>query len=298
MIRQRTASPAADEIDAMGAMILPDSASQAISPDTYSDGGGVTEKRVPIRETVPPGNPFHGGASVASFMKDVRSPNSHTSQEPHRLVKERRVPSIHGAISGPRTPPIPKSLPHPKYYPGETIATTYFLPPRRLADHILNCYWEYAHPLYPFFHPPTFMKRYEKLWESDRSYAYHEMDANDGVYYALLNGVFALGCKFCPSMTLQEQEINACTFFERSKPMVRVEIIDVGSLELVQTFLIYGQYLQGTTYASRCWNAIGMAIRLAEGLGLHMEGNIAREPDPVLRDVKRRVWHGCVLFDR
>lgn len=290
--RRRAASPVIGEIDAMGAMIHPDNTTQPTSPESFVEGLPVERHFPGRRETVPLKNPFHGGASVASFMNDVRTPNSHTSNEPHK----RKHP-----VPGPRFTPLPgiiKRPKHPAYHPGETIATTYFLPPRKLADHLMDCYWEYVHPLYPFFHPPTFMARYEKLWMPHRSSTLPEMDANEGIYYALLNGIFALGCKFCPTMSLQDREINADAFFERSKPMVRIEIIDVGSLELVQTFLLNGQYLQGTTYASRCWNAIGMAIRLAEGLGLHIEGNIAREPDPILRDVKRRVWHGCVLFDR
>lgn len=143
------------------------------------------------------------------------------------------------------------------------------------------------------------MKKYDALWTNgNQGPLQMELDPQQGIFYGSVNVVFALGCKFSQSMTLQEREANAEVFIDRSKPLIQIEIIDTGSLELVQMLLLMGLVMQSTTAANRCWNAFGMAIRISQGLGMHLEGNIAKDPDPLRREIKRRTWHTCVIFDR
>jgi hypothetical protein len=56
-----------------------------------------------------------------------------------------------------------------------------------------------------------------------------------------------------------------------------------------------GGFLQSTNRPNRCWNVVGMAIRIAQGLGLHVESTGG---DLVERETRRRIWWGCVLMDR
>lgn len=162
------------------------------------------------------------------------------------------------------------------------------LPPRRTADHLVDLYFKYVHTLYPWLHEPSFRAQYESLWTTPTA-----PNEDDPLFYCLLNLVLALGCQFS---TLFESSIHSGdTFFNRAKTLLGFSIFDVGTLQVVQALLLMGSYLQSTNRPNRCWNVLGMGIRVAQGLGLHIErsGN-----DFVERETRRRAWWGCVLMDR
>jgi Fungal specific transcription factor domain len=163
------------------------------------------------------------------------------------------------------------------------------LPSRRTADHLVDLYFKYVHTLYPLLHEPSFRAQYEKLWITPPG----TTGDDDPLVYCLLNLVLALGCQFS---TLFESTIHSGdTFFNRAKTLLGFSIFDVGTLQVVQALLLMGGYLQSTNRPNRCWNVLGMGIRVAQGLGLHIERNSG---DLVERETRRRVWWGCVLMDR
>lgn len=163
------------------------------------------------------------------------------------------------------------------------------LPPRKTADHLVDLYFKYVHTLYPWLHEPSFRAQYEKLWIT-RLGATNE---DNHLIYCIFNLVLALGCQFS---TLFESSIHSGdTFFNRAKTLLGFSIFDVGTLQVVQSLLLMGGYLQSTNRPNRCWNVLGMGIRVAQGLGLHIERSCG---DFVERETRRRVWWGCVLMDR
>jgi Fungal specific transcription factor domain len=162
------------------------------------------------------------------------------------------------------------------------------LPPRRTADHLVDLYFKYVHTLYPWLHEPSFRAQYESVWALPST-----SNEDDPLFYCLLNLVLALGCQFS---TLFESSIHSGdTFFNRAKTLLGFSIFDVGTLQVVQALLLMGGYLQSTNRPNRCWNVLGMGIRVAQGLGLHIDRHTA---DFVERETRRRVWWGCVLMDR
>jgi len=78
-----------------------------------------------------------------------------------------------------------------------------------------------------------------------------------------------------------------------------------GCVELVQAFLLMGHYFQNSDMSGACWNCVGVAVRVAQTLGLDVEAlnPFPRESDVDGRtvteiDLRRRLWGGCVMFDR
>ncbi|KAJ5750658.1 hypothetical protein N7533_007686 [Penicillium manginii] len=154
------------------------------------------------------------------------------------------------------------------------------LPPRSLADHLLECYWNRVHCLYPFFHRPSFEQAYENLWGSSKWPKPQLPELNIGlggsfdsghqsiVFHCALNAIFGLSCHFS-DIPAAEREAAAYSFFLRSKRFVGLDLLDIGTIGVVQTLLIISLLLQSTPYPNRCWNAIGLACRVAQGLGLH-----------------------------
>ncbi|RSL46449.1 hypothetical protein CEP54_013847 [Fusarium duplospermum] len=172
-------------------------------------------------------------------------------------------------------------------------------PPRRTADDFVRCFWEFVHPVFPVLHKTSFMSRYNLLWSAEENEssndAMSEMD--EVIFSSTLNIVFAIGCRFSESVPAASRASLAQTFYQRSRSIYRFEILDSMSLSAVQMLLLTGVYLQSTQQATRCWNVVGLAIRAAQSLGLHVES--PNQPRSQLsREMRRRVWHTCLVLDK
>jgi hypothetical protein len=113
------------------------------------------------------------------------------------------------------------------------------LPPRRTADELVESYIFYVHTLYPFLHEPTFRSQYEALWGPPGQ------KDDDIVFMAILNLVFALGCRFL-SKSARDSETMALEgqrFLKRAKALLRDDILNTRSLASVQALLLLGQYV-------------------------------------------------------
>lgn len=173
------------------------------------------------------------------------------------------------------------------------------LPMRRQADNFLLCYWEFIHPLFPVLHKPTFLRKYDRLWvEGDKGQTQYDSEAEEAIFTSTLNLVFALGCKFSGLIDASQKSSAADDFYQRSRQSYPFDILDSTSISLVQMLILTGVYLQSTQHASRCWNSVGLAIRMAQSLGLHVDHSSRRSISQLELEMRRRIWHTCVHLDR
>ncbi|KAL1851241.1 hypothetical protein Plec18170_006566 [Paecilomyces lecythidis] len=191
------------------------------------------------------------------------------------------------------------------------------VPARPEADDLIKSYWHWMHSLYPFIHRPSFEERYLAMWyprvqgsRSDDSpgrlkekgiYA----NISDRLFYCMLNTVFSLGALFSTEVDHKHRATTSCTFYERAKKLMDIDLLADGSLALVQTLLLMGQYLQSTEMSNSCWNIIGLAVRVAQCIGLHHDPQncdqgccSAESLGQVEIEMRRRAWAGCVMLDR
>lgn len=184
----------------------------------------------------------------------------------------------------------------------------YALPPRKIADDLLRLYFDNNHIFYPWTHSQSFRKRYESLWETGDSQAPDDSDVDvdvdvglggkncpPNIFVCALNAMFALGCQFSDYPSADKDSASA-TFCERISGLLQFDLLDNGSLATVQALLLFGLYLQCTHYPERCWNIIGLAQRMAIGLGLQTATPSDDGPSLEIA-VRRRVWHACVQMD-
>lgn len=131
------------------------------------------------------------------------------------------------------------------------------------------------------------------------------------IFLATMHMVFALGSRYnnCSSGDGDGHDDDDCwpssdtrsalasQFYQSSTNVASLDTIDDVPFEGIQLLLLHAVYLQSTRHGSRCWNVVGRAIRAAQSLALY-----ADEPSPansqLQREMKRRVWHTCVFFDR
>ncbi|CAH0003401.1 unnamed protein product, partial [Clonostachys byssicola] len=158
--------------------------------------------------------------------------------------------------------------------------------------------------IYPFLCWPIFMEAYNRLWLSDSDVKNMPQLTGIGlggqncsipVFYCALNAAFALATHFTDAPANQRKE-RAAPFVRRSRHLMRLDFLDHGDLSTIQALLILARYLQNTGLSTRCWNVVGTAHRMAQGLGLHLEVNPSAASE-LETDIRRRVWHSCVCLE-
>ncbi|PVH91715.1 hypothetical protein DM02DRAFT_576718 [Periconia macrospinosa] len=190
-----------------------------------------------------------------------------------------------------------------------TTAPEHFsLFPRHLADQLMSLYWNRVYVLYPFVHRESFNKAYEDLWKPSASHRTRDrpglglgssIDAGPSsvVFHCAYNAALALGMQFS-DISIEEKDKLSSICLEKSKNLLKLDLFEEGSISLVQTLLLLTQYFQSMNIPNKCWTSIGVACRLAQGLGLHLEdGHFLQPFDSSERELRKRVWHGCVTLD-
>jgi hypothetical protein len=178
--------------------------------------------------------------------------------------------------------------------------------PRPVTDFLLNRYWDKVYTLYPFIHKPTFMQSYERLWHANARIAPDNSALGLGesrsagplsfVFHCGLNAMLILGLQFTD---LPAAEKDSLTFqcLQKCKNLLKVDLFNEGSLAVLQTTLLLAHYFQSTTSPNKCWNIVGISCRIAQSLGLHVDGIRPTKFPPIERELRRRVWYSCVMLD-
>lgn len=252
-----------DAIDALGTVSLPNKDDSKM----YGDSSTIAFLSRITEATRGNDRPPMGGASI-SIDNDMRSKNG-----------DWRTVELRGSQDDPNA---------------------FILPPREMADDFLNCYCEFIHPLFPVIHLPSFRKTYMRLWEQPQPKGPVGPHAglSDNVFHSILNVMFALGCQYSTTISPVKKSSQADLFYQRSRALLTFEILDSMQLSLVQVHLLNGIYLQSTKHASRCWNSVGLAIRVAYIIGLHLDGSAKDSTSQLQAEIRCRLWHVCLTMDR
>ncbi|KAM6529739.1 hypothetical protein FALCPG4_007867 [Fusarium falciforme] len=223
--------------------------------------------------------PTHGNSSVSSSMSHLRNvldqhlASRATSAEPSQMTSMAQ-PQLATSSSD--------QLAH----------VDVVLPPRQIADSLLDVYWRCIDPLYPFLDRNQMESMYQRLWAGEN------LGEDTKMFICLLNVVFSLSCNLNPRMEPEERGTNAAVFYRRSQDLLDFSDLQNRSVLTVQCFLLSGQYLQSTNKSQQCWMSIGLAIRVAQSIGLDLVATSAEAPTTTIRETMRKVWHGCILMDR
>ncbi|KAK5998854.1 Asg1-like protein [Cladobotryum mycophilum] len=269
----------------------------SIDPNEPSSGSVTAMGTVTAEDDVSSAEDFYGSSSAASFLKEAF--------ESMRLPQSRTLGSIQESVFGPSAPRdnLQQGRRDPAYY---VQAQNYSLPPRDLADHLLDRYRQNVYYLFPYFHLPSFESAYQSLWQSNSEPTSpspynlglgctQEGDATTIVFHCALNAMFSHACHFS-DLPPADRIIASQTFFLRAKAFIGLDLLEANNLAVVQTLLTIALSLQATPYPISCWNSTGVACRVAQGLGLHIEHR-QDSKQPIEKEIRRRVWYGCVLMD-
>lgn len=139
--------------------------------------------------------------------------------------------------------------------------------------------------------------RYESVWNHDPECSESQETVHSlRAFFSTFNTILALGSRYSTRTdSSQGSNLSAETFFQRSQQLTTHESPDHGSLQLVQALILTAQYLQGSDMVNRCWVTVGLAIRVAQGIGIQLDYACESQAE---REERRRTWWCCILMDR
>ncbi|KAL7653069.1 hypothetical protein ACMYSQ_007805 [Aspergillus niger] len=219
---------------------------------------------------------FFGSSSAGGFMRQIRVAVG-------KEVQSSGAPNPQSSLFG---------LHRSKGPPTSANINNHVLPPRRMADHLMQIYWEFVFPLYPFFDREQLSAEYFRIWNGEGP------ASDDDMIMCTFNVIFALCCQLSENIKPENRASTADSFFSRAKQLIQFDPWQPGSTAFIQCLLLMSQYLQSTDHADQCWMVTGMAIRSAQSLGLHLPETSSRLASSQGKELARRLWHGCVLMDR
>ncbi|OJJ01949.1 hypothetical protein ASPVEDRAFT_83471 [Aspergillus versicolor CBS 583.65] len=234
---------------------------------------------------------FQGPSSAATFMSNIRQAvNGDTQPRDAR-----------SAVSGESEngPWFSLSSPTEKAVLGD-----YVVPPRRVADSLLESYWTFIHPLYPVLNRSIFTQSYDALWigRSLPLRAPPLMVIDEATVLCILNLALALSCQYSDEIAVGKAFTSAEVFFARARGLFRFDPVGSANVGLpqLQIMLLIAQYLQGTGRAYQAWDIVAVAIRNCHRLGFHLASSTSEEliPDVLERELVKRVYHLCVMTER
>jgi transcriptional regulatory protein GAL4 len=154
-------------------------------------------------------------------------------------------------------------------------------PPPQL-DGYLDAYFRLYHVSYPIIHEPTFRAHYMEVIPRP----------SHTPWQVLLYIVAAIGA-FTASDTPSDIDL---ALFEAAKARLSIDILETGNIIVVQALTLISNYLQKRNKPNSGYNYMGLARRIAMGIGLHKEF-CNWEASRLKLEMRRRTWWCLYVFD-
>ncbi|GAA5887204.1 hypothetical protein JCM6882_002448 [Rhodosporidiobolus microsporus] len=170
------------------------------------------------------------------------------------------------------------------------------LPDMQTQSHLLSAYWTYIHPHFPLIEKITHMRQYR--------HSLAHPDSNEGVPTVLLLSMFALAARYCDLDEARKDGKYWTAGEQYLEKARRILNHDYGSSKLVtvQALLLISYREIGVGAMSSAWMTCGMAIRMAQDLGLFRDVDKWYLPIQKFaheeKQTRKRVWWACVILDR
>ncbi|KAL4797621.1 fungal-specific transcription factor domain-containing protein [Aspergillus venezuelensis] len=175
-----------------------------------------------------------------------------------------------------------------------TSQSQFLVPPRKQADHLLGLYWDFVESAYPWLDRFSIESAYATLWSQDEK----TCSMDERALHCILNLMFATSCVASQGESPLSRYQSSVVFFDRAQQLMTYDLMEMYNFEIIQILLLTAVYLQHDKEPQKCFRSIGMAIHIAQELGLHLPETTETITNPRERDLARQVWNGCVIMDR
>ncbi|KAI1264587.1 fungal-specific transcription factor domain-containing protein [Xylariaceae sp. FL1019] len=176
------------------------------------------------------------------------------------------------------------------------------LPRRKVAvDALVQRFLVDLNPIYDSLHEESFRATYDAFW--NRRWGDDDVTTVDLRWLALLFMVLAFGELLdCPPDCSSErqsesEEASVQYFWESRKALVIAPTFSGESPDLVRAGILISRYLLFLGRKNESWLTCSFAVRMAQGQGMHIDGESWHLPPKVL-ETRRRLWSTLYAFDR
>jgi len=149
-------------------------------------------------------------------------------------------------------------------------------------DQLVSAYFECYNKSYPILHEGMFRAQYA---------ARHRLVRDDS-WQMVLYMVLAIG-EWAGGFSSEHHSV----FYDAARSRFRPESLEKGNLTTVQAFLLMSNYLQKRDRPNTAFNILGIAHRMAFGLGLHREPNQHGDADTFSKLRRRTLFWVLYCFD-
>lgn len=156
-------------------------------------------------------------------------------------------------------------------------------PNRHIGDAMIDAYFRRYHLSYPIIHEATFRAQYAEVIPQPHGKCWQIL-----AYTIAAIGVYTSSDAAGSSLDLD--------LFARARAMLSFDHLELGNLTLVQALTLISNYQQKRDKPNSGYNYLGLAVRMATGLGLHKEF-AGWKISPLQMEIRRRVWWSLCVFD-
>ncbi|OOG00738.1 hypothetical protein ASPCADRAFT_392817 [Aspergillus carbonarius ITEM 5010] len=158
------------------------------------------------------------------------------------------------------------------------------LPPRELADQLVDAYLRTTESVYRIIHVPTFRRQYNALWLSDHQTA-------DVGFAAQLRLVLAIGAvTYDDTFSLRSSALQ--WVHEAQLLMVQFKFKSALTIQALQNnlLLLFAQERLNAGGES-AWVSLGTLVRKSMYMGLHRDPGNLRQHTFLMVEMRRRLWN-------
>ncbi|RDW71451.1 hypothetical protein BP6252_08014 [Coleophoma cylindrospora] len=170
------------------------------------------------------------------------------------------------------------------------------LPPRELADFYIDTYFSTIHIAYPFISKLAFMERYENFWAKNSA-----PGSGENSWLSLFYTLLAIGAYYDSFPRSNNVETRThLQYFAQALSFGDSMMTDC-TLANVQALVAQCFFLLATGQTDRCWNTLGLAIRVGQSIGLYIEDKLKRPKSSASieqQETMRRTWYSMYVLDR
>ncbi|KAL4821870.1 fungal-specific transcription factor domain-containing protein [Aspergillus spinulosporus] len=152
-----------------------------------------------------------------------------------------------------------------------------------VLDNLVDAYFLWYNRSYPILHESTFREKYRNRQQIPSRSSWHL------IFYLVL----AIG----HWVSTGGSELSQDSYYMAARSRMSMRMLESGSLVAFQAFLLMGNYLQKRDRPNTGYNYIGIAYRMALGLGLHREPPSGQTNDTLFNERRRVVWWVVYCFD-
>ncbi|KFZ23130.1 hypothetical protein V502_02392 [Pseudogymnoascus sp. VKM F-4520 (FW-2644)] len=172
-----------------------------------------------------------------------------------------------------------------------------YLPSRLAADRLVKQYFTVVHPVAQLLHYPSFEKEYESFWEDISLGIEPPTSVQAIVFAAMFSGVVSMS----EMIILRDFGVPKDRLIDNFKSgtetaLSKSHFLRTTKVETLQAFVMYLIPLCRAETSRAHSVLVGAAIRMAECMGLHRDGE-TYGLNPIETQVRRLIWYQLCFLD-